>query len=149
MIDKIYQTIVSDKNGNCMQAALATMFGRSLDETINVWDYGESEWVNPVIEWLELQGFEYDGTMGCGPFDGEWLLESLSKCHDVNGVFFASVPSKTFKNCQHAVLIDRNGIVVHDPNPNERWLGIDTIKTGELINFYSLIPITTDKSEPN
>jgi len=37
----------------------------------------------------------------------------------VNGYFYASVPSQTFEGITHAVVVDIELNVVHDPNPNE------------------------------
>lgn len=37
----------------------------------------------------------------------------------INGFFFASVPSQTFKCVTHAVIINKDLKIVHDPNPNQ------------------------------
>ena len=37
----------------------------------------------------------------------------------IDGYFYASVPSQTFKDCVHAIIVDTKLNIVHDPNPNQ------------------------------
>lgn len=59
-----------------------------------------------------------------------------------NGYFYATVPSQTFPDVSHAVIIDTELKVVHDPNPNqlalklrpEDVIQVDTVKDDWYIN---------------
>ena len=57
---------------------------------------------------------------------------SLTDGFDINGFIDATVNSKTFEGTTHAVITDLNGVVVHDPNPNQLWMGINIWDTGDL-----------------
>lgn len=136
---KINQTVVDKGNGNCMQAVLASLFEVELDKTINVMDLPETQWHIPFMEWIETVGYEYGGVIGKHD-DNKETLKALSSLYAVGGYFYGVVNSKNFKGVTHAVIIDRQGIIVHDPNPDKKWEGINTVETGELIYWYLFEP---------
>lgn len=127
---KVYQTVVDIGKGNCMQAAIASMFELELSQVPNFILYDEHIWFNVFFSFLQGIGYEFEGTMHKDVSFYE---------HDmVNGCIYASVNSRTFKDKTHAVLINSAGRVIHDPNPNELWLG-EHIKTdNKLINWYAI-----------
>lgn len=137
MID---QTIVDSEKGNCMQAVLASLFEKTLDETINVIELPEESWFQDFISWVnENTDFTFETIVNAHD-DEDYTYNALKSLYAINGLFYGVVPSKVFEGCSHAVLIDRNGIVVHDPNPNKLWQGIDAVKTGELEYWYLFTP---------
>lgn len=114
---KINQTIVDSGKGNCQQAAIASLLELELEEVPNfnldqenfwkiVWDFMGQQGYNDI-------GWEYptDKTPG--------LIERLKFDGGWKGCFPATVPSQTFKDATHAVLVDSDLNVVHDPNPNK------------------------------
>ncbi len=136
------QTIVDEDRGNCMQAALASLFEQKFEDTINVYDYPEGEWVAPFMKWVESIGYEYEGVLNMlvNPLQGitrKRALRDISKLESVGGYFYGVVNSRSFKDVTHAVIIDALGIVAHDPNPNKAWQGVDTIATKELLYIYT------------
>jgi len=149
MLKKVYQTVVSDVLGNCFQAALATLFSRTLDDTINVIDYPETEWHLPFHKWCKSIGYEWEGcifVVGTGrePYDE---LKFLSEPHAIDGHYIASVPSKNFEGITHAVIVGVDGIVAHDPNPKKQWLGVDVVASGDINYIYLFQDITVDDSK--
>ena len=50
----------------------------------------------------------------------------------------ASVPSHSFEGLGHSVVMDINGLVVHDPNPNKAWEGINVLGTGDLKSWMMI-----------
>ena len=136
---KVDQTVVDKGIGNCMQAVLASLFEKSLVETVNVMDYPEGKWAIPFMEWVESVGYEYVGTMD--PADTtEETCRDLRSLYAVDGYFYASVPSRNFKDVSHAVIIDRSGVVVHDPNPKKQWLGENVVTSEDLNHWYLFEP---------
>jgi hypothetical protein len=136
---KIFQTIVDKRHGNCMQAAIASLFDLELEEVPNFIEY--QNWYTPLMKFLPEQGYHYDGmlhnksyVMLCTPThecfkELKWhrptmvTKKKLYKEQGVNGLFFASVLSPKYFNytsgftATHAVLIDKDYNIVHDPNP--------------------------------
>lgn len=129
----VFQTVICPTKGNCMQAAVASLFDLDITQVPNFMlypvDSHERHWWDIYCGFIRLLGYEVKGI-------GRPCSHKLSDSEGVNGYFDASVPSKTLEGCSHAVIIDRTGLVVHDPNPNQKWLGINVVETGELNNWY-------------
>lgn len=129
---KVYQTIVDSEIGNCMQAVVASLFEIELDSIPN---FVEHE------NWGELfdQVYTDNGYPDYIYFDTRNLSLKLIKNileHDkgINGFFYATVASQTLKGITHAVVIDKNCNIVHDPNPNQlalklNWSDVQQIRT--------------------
>ena len=139
---KVDQTIVDKGKGNCMQAVLASLFEQKFEDTVNVYDYPEGEWVAPFMDWVESIGYEYEGVMNmfvnpASPaIEREQAFRDLATHESTGGYFYGAVNSRTFEGVTHAVIINDNGVVVHDPNPSKAWLGEDLIATKELLYIY-------------
>lgn len=131
---KVYQTIIDPIKGNCMQAALASLFELTLEEVPNFIEL--ENWIQEYKNFYKQKGLEF-GILSNTP--KELLKKALKYDGGVNGYFNASVPSKTFENVSHAVIIDSDLTVVHDPNPNNLWLGhkdTDVIEVTITKQFY-------------
>ena len=135
---KIFQTIVDAGKGNCMQAAIASLFDKELNE---VPDFkAVDDWFHPMWNFVIANGYEYTGMLynkkmsiinnpTCNCFkDDVWAeetmltKENLNLYGSVNGFFYATVLSPKYFNWgegftkRHAVVIDLEMNVVHDPN---------------------------------
>ena len=136
------QTIIDEDKSNCMQAVLATLFEQKFEDTIDIYTYPEGEWLSPFMAWLESIGYEYQGVanMFVDPVDGatrQKARRDLCRFESIGGYFYGVVNSRRFESVTHAVVIDALGVVVHDPNPGNAWLGVDTIATKELLHIYT------------
>lgn len=133
----VYQTIISPENGNCMQAALASLFDKELDDVPNFVEY--DNWTYKCVLWLRDLGYQLAYVNACN-LDGKITLKDVLEYDGgVNGYFYASVPSQTFPGVTHAVIIDKEGNVVHDPNPNGLCLKLtakDIIQVMTTKRFY-------------
>lgn len=136
---KVFQTIVDRGHGNCMQAAIASLFDLELEEVPNFIEY--PNWFEPIKKFLGEHDYKFEGmlhnknyTMLCTPTNEcfhelKWHREfimtpkRLYREQGINGLFFASVLSPKYFNytsgftATHAVLIDRDYNIVHDPSP--------------------------------
>lgn len=117
----VYQSITDQGRGDCMRAAVASMFHLELIQVPHFILFDE-DWHLVFTYFIMAIGYEYQG---------ENAPENLSQAQLVNDCLYASVPSRTFKTGSHAVLINRQGVVIHDPNPNRLWLGEDLMKIPE------------------
>lgn len=157
---KVFQTVVDKGKGNCMQAALASLFDLELEQVPNFADYGltDGKWFAPFYEFIATQGYEYNGTL-YNVKDSlirgltEWYEQVKDKSRmneikdliGVNGLFYASVYSPKFFDLKdkhpstHAVLIDKNFNIVHDPNPE--YQAIKTYPKAEELGYNGIIDV--------
>lgn len=130
------QTVVQKKRGNCMQAVVASLFDLELEQVphFRLYDISpdrvKKSWFNVFIYFFRSMGYGYEG------YSRAWKKRKLEEKHSIEGYFYAAVESRTFKNVKHAVVIDLDGKVVHDPNPNRAWQDINVVETGELDGWY-------------
>lgn len=139
---RVFQTIIDKGKGNCMQAALASLFDLELDKVPNFKEYGDN-WFQEFFSFIRKQGYVFDGTLYNNNVqrleNPEFYEENfiklgrelpknrfaeLKSMDGVNGYFFASVYSPAYYNredktpIKHAVVIDSDLNIIHDPNPN-------------------------------
>lgn len=136
---KVYQTVIDKGNGNCMQAAVASLFDMKLEEVPNFIEYEEYKWYDVWVKFWDEKGYSI-ATYGVkGDLRGARKI--AKRDGGVNGYFFASVNSLTYPGeCTHAVIVDINLNVVHDPNPNGRALALKpkdilTIEVKKILLF--------------
>lgn len=126
---KIDQTVVHQGNGNCQQAVIASLLDLKLEEVPNFIEDPKNFW-HILWDFMEEQGYsdigwEYPNA------ENPTLKERLEFDGGWEGYFPATVPSQTFEDRTHAVIIDNNLKVVHDPNPNKKAL---KCKPEDIIN---------------
>lgn len=134
----IDQMTVDQGRGDCMRAVVASLFDLELDQVphFRLYDIKENRG-NSDRSWFNI----FTNFISCLGYDFEYYLRSYKKKeleakHSIDGYFYAAVHSKTFENTKHAVIINLDGIVVHDPSPNKKWQGLDAMKSGELDGWY-------------
>lgn len=111
----IDQTLVDQGKGNCQQAAIASLLDLELEAVPNFIEDPENFW-HILWDFMMEQGYDISWEH---PNDRKpTLIEKLKFDGGWGGYFPATVPSQTFKDCFHAVIIDSELNVVHDPNPN-------------------------------
>ncbi|MCK5603391.1 hypothetical protein KAR91_16015 [Candidatus Pacearchaeota archaeon] len=129
----IDQTILCKDKGDCQRAVVATLFDLEIEQVPHFRLFSDDTWFNVYWYFLYALGWEYMGYHT--PNRSKLELED-----SVNGFFEATVESKTFTDRTHSVIIDIIGTVVHDPNPNKKWLGINVLESGELKGWYVITP---------
>lgn len=158
----VFQTIVDKDHGNCMQAAMASLFDLPLDAVPHFLECGD-QWFSVMNEFIKSRGFEYNFmlhnkryiTLYSPTFEcfkkPKWHKKSiitpkrLYKEPGVNGYFYAGVLSPNnfdFKDKiihTHAVIIDRDYNVVHDPNP--AYKDILGYPLGSLMGYNGIIDV--------
>lgn len=162
------QSCVDQNHGNCMQAVIASLFDLQLENVPNFIEFDGKENTSSQFElmkFLHSKGYDYcyinrREDLGQGT---EFLKKVAKFDKGINGYFYASVPSQTFKNVGHAVVVDSELNVVHDPNPNQlaTKLSPDDIegiivvtdfvigKTGKLFTMDEWESISEEEREEN
>lgn len=133
---KVFQTVVGNgdngEHGNCMQAVVASLFSLELEDVPNFisFDTGNGEANIKMWEFFMEKGF-HPSAFGTYDTPIEKYKEVCQFDEGINGYFYASVKSQTFEDTSHAVIVDSNLEIVHDPNPNSKCLGME-LNSGNL-----------------
>jgi hypothetical protein len=136
---KVYQQIIEIGRGDCMRAAVASMLELEIDAVPHFMLHGDSWW---TVYWGFFKSLGYDLVFVRTLRRGKFSREHLPTRKDlVNSSIVAVVPSKTFSNVNHVVLINSKGRVIHDPNPNKKYLGENVIKNQVLLGWDKLTRI--------
>jgi hypothetical protein len=130
-------TVKGELPGNCLQAAIASLLDMRLDDIPHFMSYGDDDWFKRYKEFLHESGYHYERTLH-NPrdigYDGchKTWASIIKKLKGVNGYFLATVHSPTYFTPElvcafettptHAVIIDRDFNIVHDPNPNNKGI---------------------------
>lgn len=115
---KVDQSIISAEDGDCFRAVIASVLDLTLEQVPHFLRF-KSDWNIMFFRFMKMFNWSYAGNVA---IDSDvWLNRNYS----IDGYFICSVPSATFKESSHAVLVDESGIVVHDPNPNKLWEGVN------------------------
>lgn len=160
---KIYQTIIDKGHGNCMQAAIASLFEVPLETVPHFLEHGEN-WFSIMYEFINKQGYDFDGTLynynrwriinkreGVPTAKGlRNRFNKIKKMEGVKGYFYASVYSPKYYDpnekspTTHAVIIDKNFNIVHDVNPNNNNLicypESKLLKYNGILDIYMINP---------
>ena len=119
------QIIIHGETGDCERAVIASLFDLQLDQVPHFKLYPNNMWFN--IYWYFLYGLGYE-YLGWGKPERD--------IEGVNGFAYAVVKSRTFPDKTHAVIVDETGLVIHDPNPNKAYLGVNIKNTGEFVGWH-------------
>lgn len=133
----IDQTVVDAGRGDCHRACFASLFNLELDQVPNFRLYDVETWFKVYYHMLLAVGYDYEG-MGTLETHAGGPRMYPDNCKD--GFVIATVASRTLEDCLHAVIMDLDGVVVHDPNPNKAWQGENVIETGKLISWELIAP---------
>jgi hypothetical protein len=132
---KVDQVTIDPGKGDCMQAVVASLFERELEQVPKFIELKE-EWYMEMDKYFEYNGYSLT------PFykaetTSSFYLKALKHDGGINGYFYAVVPSQTFPEkmgITHAVVVDVNLNIVHDPNPNRKAL---KLKPEDIMYVYT------------
>jgi hypothetical protein len=97
--------------GNCLQATLASILGRPIEEVPHFALLGESHWWDCLVGWLNLQGFWVD-------YAPDTLIEKGARLLPL-----CWLSGESARGFQHAVVGDSaTGEMLHDPHPSRAGL---------------------------
>lgn len=114
---KVYQTIVDRDYGNCLPACAASILELKLEDVPDFNSYGDS-WFLTLYDFFYSKGYKCEG-------NGRLHKRKLKLEDSIDGYFIGIVRSSLFKDRNHTVILNINGYVVHDPNPNNYYLGLN------------------------
>lgn len=139
---RMFQTRFGKGTGNCAQAAMASLFGIDIYEVPDfITRHTEEEPQSiHIMRFMESRGYEYTTYIWTHRFPSLDQFKNILRYDGgIDGFFYAIIDSLTLEDSQHAVIINTDMQVVHDPNPNGRALGLapEMIKAVLTVsNFY-------------
>ena len=147
---RVDQAIIDKSFGDCQRAVYASLLELPLDAVPNFIRHGIR--FNMVLRgFLATCGWKLDYITGHFYKDMSTYAEGFENKYKrpqidtgIGGYFAASVKSRTYEHTNHCVVININGLVVHDPNPNKLYQGINIIDTEEL-KHWDLVSVRNDK----
>jgi hypothetical protein len=119
-----------------MRAVVASLFDLELEAVPHFILLPEWIWQNVWTCFFWSMGYECCGS----GYPGK---QELRFEDSVDGYFDATVPSKNFDGKNHAVVMDMNGVVVHDPSPTKKYQGENIRETGALL-YWQMVEKRTD-----
>lgn len=142
---KVYQTIVDKDKGNCMQAAIASLLDLELNDVPNFIEFAESgEWFRTMYGFLHDNGYRM-GSIYKDRHPTEFMIKIAHFDGGVDGYFYATVPSQTFEGVGHAVIVDKDLNIVHDPNPNQLAMNLTPNDVQCIVVMHSMVIGKTGK----
>ncbi|MDD4970815.1 MAG: hypothetical protein PHT07_15415 [Paludibacter sp.] len=169
----IYQTIVDNASGNCMQAAVASLLDMPLESVPNFKDYNEDFWLK-TVGFISNSGYEFHGTLYNSRFQvinnnyesfppgdtTDWKFPSkdrfpeIENMEGVDGYFIASVFSPKYfnpiggpKQIRHAVIINKQFEIVHPVN--SEYVGIKQFPLYWLTGYNGILNILMIERKEN
>jgi len=103
----VHQNIYGEPNGNCLQAAVASIFEVGLDKVPHFCKPPNDDWQERYDDWLAERGLQLMTVDARQCRQAGWIPRGY---HIIAG------QSPRF-DCQHAV-VGLNGKVIHDPHPS-------------------------------
>ena len=125
----VYQSIVHQGDGDCFRASTASLLDLTLEQVPHFGRY-KQDWFHIYYGFMRLFGYEYSEICSINAKRGMRLEDS------VNGFFETTVPSATFENVTHSVVTNMDGLIVHDPNPNKKYLNLNIYDLEDKSHVY-------------
>jgi hypothetical protein len=159
----VFQTICNNTNGNCLAAVWASLLHLNIDEVPNFVEYEDDH--KALCEFIEHFGYEYacyliNRNRKDLPYEVKsqycYFESKLPDAFAVNSYYDATVYSPgfwdqeryendpTYKPVTHAVVVDKNFNVVHDPNP--KYQGLKSYPLADQLDYNGVIGVSLYRS---
>ena len=130
----VNQKIADGNVGDCMRATVASLLELESEAVPHFLLSGEL-YHDVWVSFFWAHGWDYRGCVS----GGIPPCVIRPEC-SINGYFPASVKSYLFNNNTHSVIMDINGVVVHDPSSSKYYQGKKVYGTTELLSWQTFKP---------
>lgn len=133
----VKQTILDPKRGDCARAVVASLFDLDISQVPHFILFPGQAWWDVYCGFIWSIGWR---VLGSGKYPEIDPTKRPFMGLHVDGYVDASVPSKNYPGVYHAVVMDTQGLVVHDPAPDGKnhYQGVNVIETGELDSWIMM-----------
>lgn len=104
-MNRVYQTKFAPPDGNCVQACVASILELPIDAVPNFVGEKSDEWYFEALKWLRPANLQLQSWL-----NPEWPQWMAGGWYGIAGV-------KSFHGDWTHVVVARDGVIVHDPNP--------------------------------
>lgn len=116
---KVFQRDCSKDKGECYRACVASLLELDIDVVPHFLEFGDMWYIEAAHFW-DKYGYIF---IGCGDLTQAKDCVENNRIIPIDGCLLATVPSRTHgSTVKHCILVDAQGNVVHDPNPNQLWV---------------------------
>lgn len=129
---KVFQQNTTKDHGDCMRAVVASLFEDDIENVPNFIELPAETWWHEFLNYTSNKGYIFRG-LRYNPIQfnttpEDLSLETIKSSEGINGFFYATVfspkhnPNGDLDGILHAVVIDKDFNIIHDPNPNYKDL---------------------------
>ena len=129
----IDQTIFDKRRGDCRRATVASILDLEMEQVPHFRLYSESQENEVFVAFMWALGWDLEGYT---PFNPYKETQNIKIEESIYGCYLAVVPSRNFENCLHSVIINRHGVVVHDPSPKKNYQDENVFETKSINYWY-------------
>jgi hypothetical protein len=122
----IQQTDITQESGDCQRASVASLFGLELDQVPHFRLFPDDKWWDVFCSFIWELGYEVER------FNEKFIDVKPTVGH----LLLADIKSNFGDGFAHAVIVDIDGIVIHDPLPGNPNNGRNIIN--DLVCWYSI-----------
>lgn len=151
---KVFQQLVHKEKGDCMQCVVASLLDLPYDDVPRFIEHPNG-WFEPFYALITKLGYKYKGMLHNAQGDNVYEdshVKMLHKYNGVNGFFYAAVYSPKYfdpaipekQNTTHAVIIDKDYNIVHDPNPGNA--DVKKYPLADQMGYNGIIHVTLIES---
>jgi len=126
---KVNQTITGT-NGDCLRACIASLLDLEIVQVPHFNMFGDDLWFPVFLGFLRSLGYE---RYKWHDVDPELFRTVITEENSIGGYILATVPGLADPRAEdHAVIIDLDGVVFHDPHPSKVYQDVNVIESGQL-----------------
>ena len=134
------QSIIDKQYGDCMRACIASILELPIEAVPHLQCFPEDKWYKVMYNFFWALDYDFFGT---GYMEGPErpVEERLSESPNIDGYVMAAVPSRTWSDgVGHSAVMNLEGVIVHDPNPNRLWQDVNVLESGDLEHWSMFGP---------
>ena len=120
----VFQTITSGELSNCLQASIASILEKPINEVPNFNEFSDDKWESEMFDWFKSQGY---GIIFC-------YEPGFSRARSRNIGYHLITVKSPRGEFLHS-LVGFNGIPIHDPFPG------GNCEHNGIVSFEFLIPL--------
>ncbi len=135
----VFQEIYHRERGDCLRATIASLFDLESIQVPHFMLFQGNQWRSVFNAFVYGMGYKWIGP-------GVPHKDVISETPSVNGFYEACVPSKNFEGAWHSVIINSEGVVVHDPDHIRKWKGVNVLSSRDL-RHWTIIEKIQDGSD--
>lgn len=135
------QIILDSGRGDCRRACVASILNLEMEQVPHFRLYSVEQEQELFYYFMYALGWVVEGYAPYNPYNEQQKIDVKDS---IDGYFLAVVPSKNLAHSLHSVIIDVNGLVVHDPHPKKKYQN-ENVFDSKNIKYWYIFSKRTEK----